>query len=111
MGYEGEFRLLGTKDLDFILVTNVMALGMNQGTFVPVGNLLVGMQVANFVEVGAGMNLAFTPYPSLHMVTAVAVTPQVGELQVPIALSYVPDVDGSWRVGLTAGVNWGAKPK
>jgi hypothetical protein len=31
----------------------------------------------------------------------------MGTLQLPVAVSFVPDNDGYWRLGLTAGVNWG----
>ncbi len=109
LGWEAEFRLLGSEQVDFILVTNVMGLGMNQGLLLPSGNLLVGVHIGQFVELGTGVNLVITPTPLLHMIVAVAVTPKVGSLQVPIALSYVPDVDGFWKVGFTAGVNWGSK--
>ncbi len=109
VGWEGEFRMIGSESVDFILVTNVMALGMNQGLLLPTGNLLFGAHIGNMVEFGAGVNASLAPTPALHMIVAGAVTPKVGTLQLPIALSYVPDVDGFWKVGLTVGVNWGAE--
>jgi len=109
LGWEAAFRLSGNGDLDFLLVPNLMFLGMNQGIVIPSANLLVGFAVQDMIEAGAGVNLTLGTEQPLHMIMAVGFTPKVADLQVPFTLSYVPDVDGNWRMGLTTGVNWGAK--
>ena len=111
MGWEANFRIAGNDTIDFLVVPNVMVLGVNQGLFIPSGNLLVGASLGHFFEVGAGANLTLGTEQPLHMVMAVGITPRVGELQVPISLSYIPDNDGNFRAALTTGVNWGMKAK
>lgn len=109
MGYEAEFRIASGGPMDVLIVPNIMLLGLNQGAIIPSANLLLGASFNDLLEVGVGGN--FAPSESgkvVHMVAAVAVTPAMGELQVPIAFSFIPDNDGDWRLGLTAGVNWGA---
>ncbi len=110
MGYEAEFRVASGGDIDFLIVPNILVLGMNQGVFIPTANVIFGVSLKQFVEAGVGAN--FAPSESgnvVHMVMAAGVTPKMGTLQLPVALSYVPDVEGYWRIGLTAGVNWGAE--
>jgi hypothetical protein len=109
MGYEAEFRIASGGPMDVIIVPNVSALGLNQGTLIPTASLLLGAAFGDLFEIGVGGNVA--PSESgraLHMIAAVAVTPMMGTLQLPVALSFVPDNDGYWRAGLSVGVNWGA---
>lgn len=109
MGYEAEFRIASGGPMDVLIVPNIMLLGLNQGAIIPSANLLLGASFHDLLELGVGGN--FAPSESnkvVHMVAAVAVTPSMGELQVPIAFSFIPDNDGDWRLGLTFGVNWGA---
>lgn len=108
MGYEAEFRIASGGSMDVIIVPNVILLGMNQGVVIPTVNALVGVSFNKFVELGVGGNLAPSDSGNIvHMVAAVAITPSMGTLQLPVAVSFVPDNDGYWRLGLTAGVNWG----
>ena len=110
MGYEAEFRILGDQGLDFVIVPNVMILGMNQGLFIPTTNALIGLSYNDFVKVGVGGNVTPSVNGSwVHMVAAVEVAPSVGKLQLPVALSFIPDNHDNWRVGLTFGVNWPKK--
>jgi hypothetical protein len=109
MGYEAEFRIASGGPMDVIIVPNISVLGLNQGTLIPTASLLLGAAFSGFFEIGVGGNVAPSASGrSLHMVAAVAITPMMGTLQVPVALSFVPDNDDYWRVGLTVGVNWGA---
>ena len=108
IGYEAEFRIASGGPMDVLVVPNVLVLGLNQGVFLPTANLIVGASFNHFLEIGVGGN--FAPSDSgkvVHMIAAVAITPNMGTLQLPLALSFVPDNDDDWRVGLTAGVNWG----
>lgn len=108
LGYEAEIKIVGDKGLDFIIVPNTLILGMNQGRFVPTGNLLIGLSFVDLVKVGVGGNVTpnFSGRSWISMVAGVEVVPKVGKLQLPLAVSYVPSVDGNWRVGATVGVNW-----
>ncbi len=108
IGYEAEFKVIGDKGLDFVIVPNVMVLGLNQGTFIPTSNALIGLSFNDTFKVGVGGNVTpnFSGSSWFHMVAAAEYAPSVGKLQLPIALSYIPDVDGNWRVGATVGVNW-----
>lgn len=108
LGYEAEIKIIGDKGLDFVIVPNTLILGLNQGRFVPTGNLLVGLSLFDTVKAGVGGNVTpnFSGRSWVSMVAAVEVAPKVGKLQLPIAVSYIPSVDGNWRVGATVGVNW-----
>ena len=77
---------------------------------IPSGNLITGLEIADRLQLGAGPNVSLGD-PSdqdhlLHMIMAVGTTPQVGDLSIPVHLSYIPDVDGYYRVAVTTGVNW-----
>lgn len=108
LGYELTHRVIGGDWLNVIVVENVLVSGMNQSVLLPSANGLLGFEVAEQLQVGAGVNLApWDPEDKLvHMVGAVGYTPRVGAINVPLHAYWIPDVDGHWRVGLTTGVNW-----
>jgi hypothetical protein len=108
VGYEVQQRILGGGWLNVLLVENVMISGINQSKFIPTANLLLGFEFREQLQIGAGMNLSpfSDPEDMVHMVMGVGYTPQVGSFNVPLHLSFIPDVDGNWRAQMTTGVNW-----
>ncbi len=108
VGYEVQQRILGGGWLNVLIVENVMISGINQSKFIPTGNVLLGFEFAEQLQVGAGMNFSplSEPEEMVHMVMGVGYTPQVGSFNVPLHASFIPDVDGNWRAQLTTGVNW-----
>ncbi len=108
IGYEFTQRMLGDGDLHVITVENLVVSGLNQSLFIPSANALVGFEFKDDVQIGVGANLApFDPTGNFaHMIVAVGVTPDLGGFHVPLHVSYVPDVDGAFRVAITTGANW-----
>ncbi len=108
VGYEVQQRILGGGWLNVLVVENVMVSGINQSKFIPTGNLLLGFEFWEQLQVGAGINLSPLAGPDevVHMVMGVGYTPQVGSFNVPLHASFIPDIDGNWSAQLTTGVNW-----
>jgi hypothetical protein len=106
IGYESMQVIDGGGMLDVILVANASISGLNQNMFIPSGNLLVGFQVGDQIQVGTGLNLTLGTPRLAHQVIAAGWTPKAGLFNVPIHFLVIPDVDGHWRVGATIGVNW-----
>jgi hypothetical protein len=107
IGYEAEIKITGGEGLDFIIVPNLLFLGLNQGTALPSGSALIGLAYLDLVKFGVGANLSpSTDGTWVHMVAAIEYTPSVGKLQLPVALSYIPSQTNDFRVGITVGVNW-----
>lgn len=106
-GYELNEKIIGGQWLDVILVENVMLAGVNQGLAVPSANFLVGVELADCVQVGTGMNLSPIDMETspLKQIIAVGYMPKVGRIQVPVHVSFIPD-DDHWRIAATTGVNW-----
>lgn len=108
VGYELTHRLVGGDWLNVIVVENAMVAGVNQSVFLPSANGLLGFEVAERAQVGAGVNV--TPFDPggkpLHMIAAAGYTPKAGVFYVPVHAYWIPDVDGQYRFGLTTGVNW-----
>ena len=108
MGYEATQRITGGEWLNIITVENFIIGGMNQSIFIPTANFLLGFEIDERFQIGVGPN--FSPFSEpediLHMIGAVGYTPQVGDFNVPIHASYIPDVDGNYRIAVTTGVNW-----
>jgi hypothetical protein len=109
VGYELSQRLDGGSWLNLLIVENVMLAGMNQSLVRPQANVLIGFDIENIAEFGLGGN--WSPFDPLerpvHLIGAIGMTPQVGKLNVPVHLTWMPDVAGYWRAGFTVGVNWG----
>ncbi|MFZ5477304.1 MAG: hypothetical protein ACOZNI_11070 [Myxococcota bacterium] len=107
-GYEMSQRIEGGGPIDVILVENVMLAGLNQSYAIPSMNLVTGVEIDKRVQVGVGVNLAaFDENGNLtHMIMAIGYMPKFGKITTPFHLSYIPDVDGAWRMAATTGVNW-----
>lgn len=108
MGYEATQRVTGGEWLNIITVENIIVGGMNQSVFIPTANFLLGFEINERFQLGAGPNLSPFSEPDdiLHMIMAVGYTPKAGDFNVPIHASYIPDVNGNYRVSVTTGVNW-----
>ncbi len=108
MGYEATQRISGGEWLNVITVQNVMVGGINQSVFIPTGNFLLGFEMNERFQIGVGPN--FSPFSDaddmIHMIGAVGYTPQAGDFNVPVHASFIPDVDGNYRISVTTGVNW-----
>lgn len=107
IGYEAEITITGDKGLDFIVVPNILFLGLNQGVVLPSGSAIIGLSLFNTVKFGVGAN--FSPSVDgtwVHMVAAAELVSNVGKLQLPVAVSFIPSETGDFRLGLTVGVNW-----
>jgi len=108
IGYELTQRTLGGDWLNVIMVQNLSVSGINQSLFFPSLNALVGFEIVEQIQIGTGINLMpFDPDEHyVHMIMAVGYTPRAGAFNVPFHVTYIPDVDGAYRVGVTTGVNW-----
>ncbi|MFT5684702.1 MAG: hypothetical protein ACI8RZ_005646 [Myxococcota bacterium] len=108
MGYEATQRISGGEWLNVITVQNFMVGGMNQSVFIPTANFLLGFEVNEQFQVGVGPNISPFSESSeiIHMIGAVGYTPKVGDFNVPVHASYIPDVGGNYRISVTTGVNW-----
>ncbi|GDX82048.1 hypothetical protein LBMAG42_38590 [Deltaproteobacteria bacterium] len=110
LGYEAEFKVAGGEGIDFIVVPNILFLGLNQGIVLPSGSGMIGLSFRDTLKFGVGANVSpATDGTWVHMVAAVEVVPTSGKLQLPIAVSFIPSETGDFRVGLTVGVNWARK--
>jgi len=109
IGYELNQRIDGGSWLNLLFVQNVMLAGMNQSMVRPQLNTLVGFDVETLAELGVGVNWnPLDPHGRpIHLVTAVGATPLVGHMNVPIHVTWIPDLEDYWRFGVTLGVNWG----
>ena len=110
MGFEMQQAYDGGSWLNFLVIQNVVLVGMEQSVFAPSLNVLVGFEINDQVQFAVGGNLApFDPAEEdnyVHMVGAIGYTADVGEFSIPLHVSFVPDVNGFWRVAATTGVNW-----
>jgi hypothetical protein len=107
LGYEIAFRLIGHDWLNMLLIANVMIAGLEQSRFFPSGNLLLGFEIAESVQVGVGVSLTPTKDDPAHMIFAAGWTPRVGSFYVPVHFFFVPDINGHHKLGATVGVNFG----
>ena len=110
LGFEFQQTLDGGDWLDVLFVQNVSVVGLDQSVFAPSASLLVGFEFADRLQLALGANLAaFDPAEEdnyVHVVTAIGYTEKVGIFSVPVHVTYIPDVNGYWRMGATTGVNW-----
>lgn len=108
IGYEATQRAIGGGWLNVITVENFSIAGINQSMFIPSLNGLLGFELREQLQVGTGINInPFDPHGKyVHQVVAVGWTPRAGAFNVPVHLTFIPDLDGNWRLGTTVGVNW-----
>ena len=91
--------------MNFLVIGNIMTLGLNQAILIPSVNGIVGVELGGKLQAGVGINLSVGEYP-LHMIAAAGSNFEVGEFTVPLHFSVVPDPDGNVRVAATTGVNF-----
>jgi hypothetical protein len=110
LGFEFQQTLDGGEWLDVLFVQNVSVVGLDQSIFAPSASLLVGFEFADRLQMALGANIAaFDPAKEdnyVHVVSAIGYTEQVGIFSVPVHVTFIPDVNGYWRMGATTGVNW-----
>ena len=110
LGFELQQTLDGGEWLDVLFVQNVSVVGLDQSVFAPSASLLVGFEFADRLQLALGANIAaFDPAEEdnyVHVIAAIGYTEQVGLFSVPLHVTWIPDVNGYWRVGASTGVNW-----
>lgn len=110
MGLEAQQTLEGGAWLDVLFIENVTVSGLDQSVAAPSASFLVGFEINKQLQMAVGPNLsAFDPAGEgnhFHLVSAVGYTADAGIFSVPVHLSYIPDVDGFYRMAVTTGVNW-----
>lgn len=106
IGYEAFYRMLGHSGMNVLLVANAMISGLEQSKFYPSGNGLIGFEFRNSFQLGVGVNVTPLKGSEAHTIVAAGWTPRSGSFYVPIHAFFVPDVDGSHRVGVTTGVTF-----
>tara|TARA_R100000008_G_scaffold83939_1_gene70143 strand:+ start:4381 stop:4887 length:507 start_codon:yes stop_codon:yes gene_type:complete len=110
LGFEFQQTLDGGEWLDVLFVQNVSVVGLDQSIFAPSASLLVGFEFADRLQLALGANIAaFDPAEEdnyVHVIAAMGYTEQVGIFSIPVHVTYIPDVNGYWRMGVSSGVNW-----
>ena len=98
-------------NVDVLFVENLMAIGLNQGLFVPAANAMVGFHAYDRFQVGVGVNfnvgeLLIPDGQPLGMVAAAGIITKMGRLNVPLHVSVIPQRGDIPRAAVTTGVNW-----
>jgi|GEM_PF-1099918 len=106
MGYELIEHIVASDSLSIVFAQNIMIGGFEQNRFVLNANAVIGLDILDTIQFGAGINLTPGATSWSHLIAFVSWTPKVGEVFLPITFSYVPDVYGHFRLGLTVGVSW-----
>ncbi len=105
-GVEVQQCFRGGSWLDFITVENLSISGIEQGLFRPSLNLLVGFELHQRWQIGAGAHIQpmETDADALRLQIVVGGNLPAGDLEVPVHVGFIPDPDGRWRAQLTTGV-------
>jgi len=106
MGYELIEHIVASDSVSVVLAQNIMIGGFEQSRIVLNANAVIGLDILDTFQFGAGINLTPGATSWSHLIAFVGWTPRVGQVFLPVTLSYVPDVYGHFRVGLTVGVSW-----
>jgi len=110
MGFEMQETMAGGDWLDLLFIQNITVSGLEQSVLVPSGNVLVGFEVNDALQLGVGANVTIYD-PSgedhfFHLVSAIGWTQAAGEFSVPLHVVFIPDVNNYYRFAVTTGVNW-----
>jgi len=110
LGFETQQTMDGGTWLDLLFIQNLTISGLDQSVLLPSGNVLVGFEVNDALQLAVGANATVVD-PSdenhyFHLVTAVGWTQDAGIFSVPLHLIFIPDVNDYYRVAITTGVNW-----
>lgn len=110
MGYEMQQARNGGSWLEILFIQNISISGLDQSVFAPSASMLAGAEINKQIQIGVGPNFApFDPSDGdnyFHLVGAIGATIPAGDFSVPFHCSFIPDVDGYWRLAVTTGVNW-----
>ena len=102
-GWQFETKFASGKGMQGLVEWVVLAGGMEKGMFLPSVSSLVGLRNANGYEIAMGPNLSLS---GLSYVLAAGKNFQVGELNIPVNISWVPaHNNGSHRMSMTLGFN------
>jgi len=110
LGFETQQTMDGGTWLDLLFIQNLTISGLDQSVLLPSGNMLVGFEVNDALQLAVGANATIID-PSdenhyFHLVTALGWTQDAGIFSVPLHLVFIPDVNDYYRVAVTTGVNW-----
>lgn len=110
MGFEIQETMSGGAWLDLLFIQNITISGLEQSVLVPSGNVLVGFEINDALQLGVGANVTIYD-PSgedhyVHLVSAIGWTQAAGEFSVPLHVVFIPDVNNYYRFAVTTGVNW-----
>ena len=108
MGFEVSQELIGGEGLDVLFISNLSVSGINQSKLVPSLNFLVGVELADALQVGIGPSIGWTmpQGEALHMLAGAGWTVSAGEFEVPLHVGYIPDVSSRDRFIITTGVSF-----
>ena len=109
-GWQFETRFSDSEELAALAEWIILAGGMEQGYFLPSITSLVGLRRAEGFEFGVGPNLSIT---GIGFVVASGYNFKVGNVNLPVNISWVPSNKSSWhndevtghRISLTCGFN------
>jgi hypothetical protein len=105
MGYEIIERVAVSRDVNVVFAQNLLIGGFEQSTFTFSLNAVIGMDLFDSFQFGAGLNIS--PGRNwTHAVIFVSWTPKLGNVMMPLTLSFVPDKDGDHRIAFTIGISW-----
>ena len=112
IGYEVNQRVIGGSWVNVLFAQNISLVGLNQGLVIPSGNLLMGFELHERIQLMSGINIVPSPSSDkelpidVHMIAALGWTPMVGNINIPFHVIMIPDVHDKWRGYVTTGVNW-----
>jgi hypothetical protein len=90
IGYELIEKVSVNPYMNILFAQNILIGGFEQSAFFASANAVLGVDFMNTFQIGVGINLSTSANWS-HMVTFVSWTPQVGDVLIPLTLSFVPD--------------------
>ena len=108
MGYELIQEVPGGEGLDVLMVSSVSVSGLNQSKPVPVFNLLLGVERSDALQLGIGPSVSWSmpADESLHMIPTAGWVVSNGALDVPLNLSWIPDINNRDCLFATTGVTF-----
>ena len=108
-GWQFETRFSDTEEMVALAEWVLLVGGMEQGYFLPSVSSLIGIRNANGSEFGLGPNLSIS---GIGFVLAAGQNFQMGKINLPINLSWVPSNNSPWsskktghRISITCGFN------
>jgi len=111
LGFEQIHRLDSGGRLNFLVITNLSVSGMNQGSLLPTGHVMMGYQLYDSWYVSAGPFLrVYAVEPTLdaqvNMILGSGVLLPMEGFDIPIQFGYVPDLDDKWIFTMSTGIHY-----